>query len=322
MKSLYERPLQPDHHPVVERNYVVPTPSIHEVYLHVTKLIRIGSSGGFIYGRSQSGKTYSIRYVMDVLKEDFPKGVFLTFHARAKKSPSEDMFFSAMLDAANHSGAEVGSISVKRAKLIEQIRSVVDSSGDNWFVLFVDEAQQLELMEYKWLHNLHKDLEFVGVRMLTLLLGQPSLADRKRAFMLAGETQIVEHFMLDELNFRGLRSADDFAACLAGYDHMGLPEYSDWCHTRFFFPTAYDNGFRLADSASMLRDVFLEVHKEFFNSSLDVPMQYFARSVEIALLENYERDEQQFTITPTMWKSAVVQSNFIEAQSIFESATV
>jgi hypothetical protein len=286
--------------------------------MHVHKLRRIGRSGGFVYGRPRFGKTYSVSYLVQALKEDFPKGVFLITRAQAKEPQSENTILSALLDEVNHSEPFVGSTSVKRATLIEQIRNVVHRSGYNWFMLFVDEAQQLELVEYKLLYDLHKDLEALGIRMCTLLVGQPNLVDRKRAFMLAGETQIVEHFMLDELGFRGLRSADDFAACLAAYDHMGLPGHSDWCHTRFFFPAAYDNGLRLEHSASMLRNTFLDAHNEISTSSLEVPMHYFARSVEIALLENYERDEQNFTITPSMWKSAVAQTKFIEAQSIFE----
>jgi hypothetical protein len=43
-------------------------------------------------------------------------------------------------------------------------------------------------------------------------------------------------------------------------------------------------------------------------------MQYFARTVEIALIENAEHDDYGFTFSPEVWKSAVAACNFVMAQ--------
>lgn len=315
MASPYKRPVDVDHHPVVEQKYMVPTPSIEEMYLRVKKLIRLRTPGGIIFAHPRFGKTYSIRYVMRVLKEDFPKAVMLSFGCQKKKIPSENAFFTILLEAAGHPGAHSGPITAKRAKLTERIKELVDRSGHNWFVMFADEAQRLDVMEYEWLRDLHDELERRGIRMITLLVGQPTLLHRKSAFLLGGETQIVARFMIDELQFHGLRSAEDFATCLAGYDVAKFPERSDWCYTRFFLPAAYSNGLRLVDYAAMLWEAFLEAHKNArFQFNLEVPMQYFARSVEIALIENFEEDDYDFVLTPDMWKKAVAESNFVAAQ--------
>lgn len=321
MASPFQRPLQLDHHPVVEQKYIVPTPSIEEMYLRVKKLIRLRTPGGIIFAHPRFGKTYSIRYVVRVLKEDFPKAVILSFGCQKKKTPSEDAFFTVLLEATNHAGAHAGSITKKRAKLNERIKELVDRSGHNWFVMFADEAQRLDVIQYEWLRDLHDDLERMGIRMITLLVGQPNLLNRKSSFLHAGETQIVSRFMIDELQFHGLRSEEDFATCLAGYDEACFPENSDWCYTRFFLPAAYSNGFRLVNCATAFWNAFSEAHKAArFAFTLEVPMQYFARSVEIALLENYENDDYKFVITPEIWKSAVFESNFIAAQSALSGA--
>jgi hypothetical protein len=121
--------------------------------------------------------------------------------------------------------------------------------------------------------------------------------------------------MIDEMQFRGLQSPEDLATCLAGYDIACFPLKSDWCYTRFFLPAAYSTGFRLVDQAAMLWEAFLEAHEAArFEHAPEIPMQYFTRSVEIALLENAENDDYNFKLTPAAWKKAVADCNFVSAQ--------
>lgn len=315
MAITYQRPVDFDHHPVVEQKYIVPTPSIEEMYLRVKKLIRLRTPGGIIFAHPRFGKTYGVRYVMQVLKEDYPKAVILSFGCQKKKTHSEDAFFSVLLEAAAHSGALTGSITKKRSKLNDRIMELVDRSGHNWFVMFADEAQRLDVIEYEWLRDVHDELERRGVRMITLLVGQPQLLNQKSALRMSRQTQIVSRFMIDEMQFRGIMSADDMATCLAGYDDACFPHRSDWPYTRFFLPAAYSTGFRLVNQAAALWSVFLEAHRGArFEYALEIPMQYFARSVEIALLENAEHDDYNFALTPAMWRHAVAESNFVSAQ--------
>lgn len=93
MAITYKRPVEFDHHPVVEQKYIVPTPSIEAMYLRVKKLIRLRTPGGIIFAHPRFGKTYGVRYVMSVLKADYPRAVMLTFGCQKKKTRSEDAFF-------------------------------------------------------------------------------------------------------------------------------------------------------------------------------------------------------------------------------------
>ena len=315
MAITYCRPADFEQHPVIEQKYIVPTPSIDEMYLRVKKLIRLRTPGGIIFAHPRFGKTYGIRYVIQVLSEDYPTAVVLSFGCQKKKTHSEDAFFSVLLEAAAHSGALTGNVTKKRAKLNNRIMELVDRSEYNWFFMFADEAQRLDVIEYEWLRDLHDELERRGVRMITLLVGQPQLLNQKSAFRMSRQTQIVSRFMIDEMQFRGIMSADDIATCLAGYDTACFPADSDWSYTRFFFPAAYSTGFRLVNQAAVLWSIFLEAHVAArFEYALEIPMQYFARSVEIALLENAERDDYNFMLTPAMWRHAVAESNFVSAQ--------
>lgn len=309
------RPVDFDQHPIILKTYIVPTPSIDALVERVKKLIRLRTPGAIIYAYPRFGKTYSIRYVISVLKTDFPKAVLISFGCEAKRNSSEDAFFSNLLEAAGHSGYLIGTATRKRSRLIDRLSELVDGSGHNWVVFFADEAQRLEVMEYEWLRDVHDKLERKGIRMMTILVGQPQLLHQKTALRHSNHTQIVLRFMISEMRFDGLLNADDLATCLAGYDEARFPEASDWTYTRFFFPLAYANGLRLEKQAAPLWAAFCRAHEEAkFEFDIEIPMQYFAHAVEIALSENKHHDAADFSFSPAIWDSAIMESSYVAAQ--------
>lgn len=127
--------------------------------------------------------------------------------------------------------------------------------------------------------------------------------------------QIVGRFMTHEHAFRGLTNVDDLATCLAGYDGNCYPERSDWTYPRFFLPKAWSGGFRLVEAATDLWMAFSEAHMMGgFTSELEIPMKYFSLAVEIALIANIEHDDEEFRLTPALWREAVEESDYVSAQ--------
>lgn len=125
----YLRPVTFAEHPVTQQTYIVPTPSIDALAERVKRLIRLRTPGAIIYAYPRFGKTYSIRYVINVLQADYPESVFISFGCEFKKAPSEDGFFANLLEAVGHKGAAPGSVTKKRIRLIERICELVDRSG-------------------------------------------------------------------------------------------------------------------------------------------------------------------------------------------------
>lgn len=112
----------------------------------------------------------------------------------------------------------------------------------------------------------------------------------------------------------GKLTADDLATCLAGYDAACYPEASDWPYTRFFFPNAYDDGLRMVDQPAAIWNAFEEAHSAArFDFSLEIPMQYLARTVEIAFLEHTENDTPTFRFSPEIWSASVNESSYVSA---------
>jgi hypothetical protein len=316
MSNSHTRPILVEQHPVTQHQYMIPTPSIDALMQKIKRLIKMHTPGAVIYAYPRFGKTYGIRYVKNAIQYDFPGAVALSCGTEAKKSPSEDAFFTTLLEAAGHSGALTGSVTRKRRRLIDRISELVDASGYNWFVIFTDEAQRLEVIEYEWLRDVHDCLERKGIRMITLLVGQPQLLNQKSAFRLSNHTQIILRFMITEMRFDGIADADTIATCLQGYDEAVHPPMTTWTYTRFFYPKAFETGLRLVDQALEVWQAFVRAHQAArMNVAMEIPMQYFAHAIEIALETNMHLDAPDFNFTSKMWDLAVKESLYVEALS-------
>lgn len=313
MDSTIRRPIEVDDHPLLRKKYIIPTPSIDEFYKETIQCIRMRMPGKITYSLPRWGKTWAIRYCMNAIKMEFGSVPVYLLLCQSKKHASESAFFSLMLQCVGHAGAFSGKNEAKRYKLTQKMVEAARKSKRDFIVLFLDEAQCLQLDEYQWLRDIYNDLMNEGVCLVTFLVGQHQLVSMKTTFQKAGQTQIIGRFMTDEMQFSGLVSAEDFATCLHAYDNAAFPENSDWTYTRFFFPIAYQCGLRLEHSAALLFDLFSEAHKKIRpGTKIDIPMAYFSRTVEMALVDNMNHDAPQFELNALSWSNALKRSGFLK----------
>lgn len=311
MSERYLRPIEVKHHPLTLHQYMLPTASIDTLMSRVKRLIRNHTPGAIVYADPRVGKTYAIRYLQNALAEEYPGFISLSWGTENKLKPSEDAFFTTLLEAAGHPESLKGNSTRKRRRLIERLTELVDDSDYNWFLMFADEAQRMGTVEYEWLRDVHDCLERKGIRMITLLVGQPQLLHQKTAFRQSSQTQIILRFMVGEMRFEGLSDPDGIATCLQGYDDAVFPTDTDWTYTRFFFPRAYEAGFRLVDQAAMVWAAFRRADAQAgLAFAAEIPMQYFAHTVEIAMESNMNNDAADFTFTAAMWDEAISESSY------------
>lgn len=309
------RPVAVNKHPLVKKSYILATPSIDEFCAQALRCIRYRTPGAITYSLPRYGKTFAIRYCTHVILAEYLKVPVYSFLCEKKARPSEAEFFGLLLLECGHKDPHKGSIGAKRKRLIEHLHQKANDSGHDMAVVFADEAQRLAIIEYEWLRDVHDQLDKRGVRMITFLVGQHELLAQKNALRGQKQMQIVGRFMIEELRFRGLLSSSDFATCLQGYDESCYPVESEWSYTRFFLPQAHLHGLRLVNYAQVLWEIFEEVHESArMGAVTEIPMHYFARTLEIALLENMEHDSPDFSLTPVAWREAVAASCFLQSQ--------
>lgn len=314
----YIRPNVPaGSHPIETTRYLLPTPSIDDSYKAVLQWIENRVPGGIIYGKPRLGKTRGIQYLTRLLAEQFGANLpVMTLLCRDYRISSETTFFEDLLRTAGHALYRSGRAAAKRDRLIEYLAEKVEFSSQNRLILFIDEAQKLHELHYKWLIDLHNELDARDVAMIVLLVGQDELVHQFSAFQQTQKTQIIGRFMVHQLEFHGLRGATQIKRCLEAYDVCSeYPEGSGWSFTRYFYPAVFNSGFRLKSYGDSLWEAFRVTRDECgVPGNREIPMQYFCRTVEFALRKYGTLEEVSSEISLEMWKDAIRVSGYIDAE--------
>ncbi|MFC5603351.1 ATP-binding protein [Sporosarcina koreensis] len=286
----YAKPLvELNTHPIEIGDYYLATNEINKLYTYVSKWIRNRIPGAVIYGYPRVGKTKAISYVIKILQEelgdDFP---IHHVSCRTRKNPTENFFFEDLLFGIRHDLALVGSKpNLKRKRLLNALIEQAEVANSNKVILFLDDAQNLFELEYRWLMDLYNDLALQNIHLITFLVGQLELMYQRTAYRDSGKYQLVGRFMSQDYEFKGLQDADDIEICLSGYDEFSeYPIKSGWSYTRFYFPEAFSQGFRLGHLAPDIWDTIQSIRrKNHIKNNLDIPMQYFVLFIENILLQ-------------------------------------
>lgn len=294
------------------QRYMLATPAIANALAKVEEVIRYRCPGMLMYALTRYGKTYAIRFMNAMLKRKMPGLFTLIFECRENVTPKPAIFYTQLLHCLGHDSTLKGNAPDKEVRLLNKLLEEAQKSGFPFVVMFADEAQNLTVDEFKWLTTISNVLSDKGCRLITFLVGQPQLQHRKSALIRAGETQIVGRFMVEEYQFRGIRSEEDLAACLKAYDFDKFPINSDWSYTRFCMPSQWAQGFRAVHQAEVLWGEFLRVFSHARKGgTLEIPMSYFTRAVEYQFLfKGLDNVSGEAECSADGWREAVARSNF------------
>jgi hypothetical protein len=309
------RPIDPALHPIETGHYRIATPAIQAFNDLVQRCLRYRITGALAYGPSRIGKTRAIEYLRLLLAQTHPK--ITTYHVQAEHKPrhAEGPFFSSLLDAVGHPEPVGGSNPAKRLRLVNKIKEACSRNGSGIVILFCDEAQRFDENEYEWCRDVHDHLDRLNIRLFTFLVGQQELLAVKTALQHARKTQIVARLMVEELAFHGVRNVGEVSTCLAGYDQTNYPRASDWSFTRFYVQQAVHSGYRLSEDASVLWNAFEKLHnKHGLSGDLEIPMESFARAVEIVLKDSELRDAPGYRPAPELWEQAVRSCGYVQSR--------
>src|SRR5450755_1887352 len=310
------RQIETHEHPLLRRNYRVATAAIESFVDLVERCLRVLIPGALVYARPRMGKTHAIDYVCLHLGRARPEVLTLRMSCEHHRSDFEGPFFSALLIAAGATGQVLNtSITNKRQELIRRLRERLAARRGHIVVLFCDEAQRQSRNSYEWLRDVHDQLAYHRIRLITFLIGQPQLLAQKAKFQMQGDEQIVARFMIEQLQFHGIRNAAEAATCLAGYDKTRYPEGSGPSFTGFFLPKGFAAGLRLEHSGADLWNAFVRAHAQAqLTGTPEIQMDYFTRAIESLLLQGVNFDDQALKLDESYWARAVEESGYVSAQ--------
>lgn len=317
-KATVLRPVLPAHsHPISTGHYVVPTKVIDTMCQKAVSWVHNRTTGAIIYGRPRLGKSKAIEYLSDVLRQEFGAQLpVYSVNCPSFQYPKETAFFEHLLKKVGHQLVHKGTMSMKRSRLTNFLADAGHTT--NRIVILLDDAQNLQSPEYNWLMDVFNEVMQMGINVTAILVGQNELLGMRKSLQLEGKQQIIGRFMVQSHKFEGVKSGSDIATCLLGYDRVEHPVGSGWSFTRYFFPEAYATGFRLESHAESLHTVFRNLSLKTGHKHMEIPMHYLIASIEYVLRE-YGADGRGLNdITPKLWERSVIQSGYVEAETLTE----
>ena len=133
--------------------------------------------------------------------------------------------------------------------------------------------------------DLYNNLLSVDIQLIAFLFGTRELRDLKTSFKQRGKDQIVGRFMINEIQYTGIKSEKELCFCMAALDklHMyasGYEELNDHL-LDFYFPHAEGKSF--FDIGEEYYTAFNKVRERHGIVSKDIPMKYIIDSFVICL---------------------------------------
>lgn len=304
------RPYPIEQHPLNRQNYLVASDPISLAWQHLNKAICRRSGGLVFFGMFRAGKTSMIEYLKREAKfryKDLPTGLMA---GEQRSFVSEKEFYTELCSAVGVPTTGTAGECKRRAiqRMVEKgVRNI-----KHVYLLFIDEPQKWTDSQLTWLCEVYDKLETNNVRLISVLVGQRQLVTFRKQYMDRGSGLIITRLMNTAIEFFGLRSVHEVAYVLQGYDTL-IDNDPEWPATRFFFPRAFGQGFRLEHCAEMVWQAFsaaIDGSGKFPNCQ--IPMKYLTAVVETFFLEYHESDAEDYQVERALLDQLLEEVYFLD----------
>lgn len=299
------------------RAFLVKTPVCILYFAYLKRWLLTGNLGAVVYGWPRLGKTSGTRWVLSAIQEVFGRLPFVEVPIRKQHLHNEGAFFQFLLKCCKHRYPGKGSVTDKRDRFLEAMLNRARRSETRTVILFIDEAHQLDELEYQWLQNISNELDAAGARLFCLLVGQHELSSKRDLLILEGFEQIVGRFMTEEWSYRGLNSAEEIKVVLAAYQDSFYPKKDSGGRPflSYYIPSSIKNDWHLAPLAPMFWEAYQGVWKSLGGEAdkLEVPMQYLTSTMIALVNQLSEKDSISLEVDIKTVGKAVSESGFRNA---------
>lgn len=309
-------------HPLIRKEYAVYTPPIDEMIETIGDWVDRRIPGGYVHGPSRFGKSRGVKFhVRSELAKRFKATIPLVVWIRPSEfQRSEGRFWHEILHASEFAflrpekpkPAAEGSYLVQ-----ERFITIAREARTNYVVLLIDEAQEVTYNEWKWLTGLQNKLDWVGFRLSVFSVGTQQIAYKHALLGKSGNAHVAARFMVESARFHGIRSEAELNYVLNGYDcDSEWPKGSKMSFHRYFSPSGFDRGERLADTASAMWNALGELGPK----SDEFPMQHVAFAVEMTLYKLACNEEWCSLTSPEGWKTSLGQTSLRKHMELVSTA--
>ncbi|XYJ92302.1 AAA+ ATPase domain-containing protein (plasmid) [Cupriavidus necator] len=310
-------PLAPSHvprdHPIVTSDYSLYTVAIEEMVNTVAGWIDDQVDGATIYGPSRFGKSSGVNHWLQRLLSERCGGyvpMVVWSHTDPGGPYSVGGFYAELLQASSHSLARfVRGPLARHHMLLERWIELASQGGGRFLVLVIDEAQGMSQREWLWLVELHSQLERQRIRLCVISVASLQFFDEAITMALSGGAHVAARFMLATKAFDGIRSEQELAYVMGGYDSGSeWPPGSGLSFTAGLVPNAWDQGFRLAAFVATLMQAMTDCLPPRYAGPINFPMKTVTHACRHVLLQLASGADVEKATSPTSWRQVVEAS--------------
>jgi hypothetical protein len=322
-------PLVPPHvardHPIVTRDYSLFTLAIHEMVQSIAGWLDDQVDGATIFGPSRFGKSSAVDHWLQKLLSERHGGfvpMVVWSHLDCGGAQSVGRFYANLLDASKHPMAKAARRPLDRQHmLIERWIAMAAQGGGRFLVLVIDEAQSMTQREWIWLVELHSTLEKQHIRLCVFSVASLQLFDEPIAMALSGGAHVAARFMLAARPFHGVRSVQELAYVMSGYDEgTAWPPRSGLSYTAGLAPMAWADGFRMKDQAAVLMKAMTDELPPHYAAPIEFPMKTIAQASRHVLLRVAGGADWRDATSHESWQSIVAGTGHKTLMAIVSAA--
>lgn len=314
-------------HCLVTKQYAVFTPPMHEMIEQIGEWIDQQRPGGYIYGASRLGKSRCVQwYLAQALEERFNAVLpLVVWNRRPDSQTSEAGFWHQLLLASRFEFASPAK-PLKKAESIhlckQRFIAMANNAKRNYVVLLIDEAQDLSFREWKWLVGLQNELDYEGYLLSVFSIGSHQLSYRHEYMAITGNAHVAARFMAAHARFHGLRSTEEIAFVMNGYDvDSEWPPGSGVSFLDYFAPEDFAAGRRLVESAAHLWKALVELSPSTAGQHREFPMQHVAKTTEAILFQLANGDDWDEVTCYENWLRELAKTSVSDHMRIISMGT-
>ncbi|WP_181917007.1 ATP-binding protein [Paraburkholderia sp. BL27I4N3] len=292
------------------RDYSLFTIAIHDMVDRIAGWLDDQIDGATIFGPSRFGKSSAVDHWLQRLLSERHAGyvpLVIWSHTDSASSQAVGRFYAYLLEASGHRLAQARRNPLERQiMLVERWIELAAQGAGRFLVLVIDEAQGMSQREWLWLVELHSLLEKQRVRLCVFSIASLQFFDEPLGMALAGGVHVAARFMLASEPFHGVRSVDELAYVMRGYDDGSeWPPGSGCSFTAGLAPRPWAGGFRMEHQADSLMQAMNETLPSHYSGPTDFPMKTVAQACRHVLLHIASGGNAEIATSPEVWRLAV-----------------
>lgn len=299
-------------HPLFTRTVLLPTTPIRTFYKVVKRAVVLREMGIWLAAPSGVGKSSALDMVVELMTASMPTLLVLKHNMLNQQMPSIRAFFKNFLATLRHY-EQKGETSDVRQRLVNTLIDDARVRGSSMVLLMIDEAQAMTIQDFKFLKDVSNALEQENVQLVTILMGQdPDLSELIIELRRARRLDLISRFALQRIEFVGYSCVDHLREILREIDTAIYPIGTEYTWTSYFFPRAYESGFRLENEAQAFFKAIVDATPKKLEG-LCIPARQTFLAIRTFVYANSKRDTCNMHLPEDAWKSTVAYARIADA---------